>query len=769
MFIHWGPVSLEGAEIGWARGRSVPIEKYDNLYKRFNPIKFDADQWVGYAKDAGMKYIIHVGKHADGFCMFDTKQIDYNVMHTPFKRDVVGEMAVACRKAGMPFGVYYCIGDWWHPDFPHGSPWGRTLKPNPNIDRYERYMCQQVEELVHNYGPLLTVWFDYGQDFDAVRGRRVTQFVRSLQPDLLLNDRVDWARVNPGDYDTPEQRIGTMQTDRPWETCMTIVGTHWSWAPNDPVKSLKEIVQTLVKVVGGDGNLLLNIGPMPDGRFEPLQVQRLHEIGQWLAKYGESIYGTRGGPFERGDWGAATYKDDTIYLHLLDPNMEVVKLAPLARKIVGSSVLTGGAATVRQTDNAVEVSVAKADRQPIDTIVALKLDGPAAEAKCKLWDMTQLSAPPKAFDDPNHGADDVKAIFFEGLPWKGKPTRVFAYYGVPKSKDGEKVPAIVLVHGGNGSASLDWVKLWLDRGYAAISMDTGGNVPGSQWNNFTRHEHAGPPGWGGFDQTDLPPRDQWTYHAVADVILAHSLVRSLPGVDAQRTGLVGGSWGGYLACIAAGVDPRFKFAVPVYGCGFIGVNSAWLDDFRAMGPKNANYWLGLWDPSIYLRDVKTPMLWVSGTNDFAYPLDSLRESYSLPRAPRTLSIRVRMPHDQTTSSTCKEVHAFAESLLRGGEPLAQVEMQPRIDQKVGARFHGPIPVVGAELNYTLDAGPWQKRTWRTMPAKLDAAAGTASGVLPDAATAYYFNLIDQRGLVTSTEHYPLSPRPAAKTRAKPKK
>ena len=346
--------------------------------------------------------------------------------------------------------------------------------------------------------------------------------------------------------------------------------------------------------------------------------------------------------------------------------MDVVKLAPLARKIVGSSVLTGGTAQVAQTDNAVEVSVPKADRQPIDTIVALKLDGPAVDAKCKLWNMKRLSAPPKTFDDPTHGADGVKAVFFEGLPWKGKPTRVFAYYGVPRSKNGAKAPAMVLIHGSGGSASLAWVKLWLDRGYAAISMDTGGNVPGSQWNNFTRHEYAGPPGWTGFDQTDLPPQDQWTYHAVADVILAHSLVRALPGVDAQRTGLAGGSCGGCLACIVAGVDPRFKFAVSVYGCGFLGVNSAWLDDFRAMGPKNANYWLGLWDPSIYLRDVKMPMLWVSGTNDFAYPLDSLRASYGLPRAPRTLSIRVRMPHNQEVSATCKEVHAFAESLFRGG-------------------------------------------------------------------------------------------------------
>jgi alpha-L-fucosidase len=376
MFIHWGPVSVAGAEIGWSRGRVIPIQKYDNLYKQFNPVKFDAEQWVGYAKQAGMKYIVHVGKHADGFCMFDTKQTEYNVMNSPFKRDIVGEMATACRKAGMPYGVYYCVGDWWHADFPHGSPGGRTLKPNANIDRYERYMCKQVEELVHNYGPLLTLWFDYGQDFDAVRGRRVTEFVRALQPDMLLNDRVDWSRENLGDYDTPEQKIGKMQTDRPWETCMTIVGTHWSWAPNDPVKSLKECVQTLVKVVGGDGNLLLNIGPMPDGRFEPLQVERLHEIGQWLAKYGESIYGTRGGPFQRAAWGAATYKGDTIYLHLLDPNLDAVKLPPIARKIVASSTLTGGTPTVKQTEEGIEVSVPAADRQEIDSIVVLKLDGP---------------------------------------------------------------------------------------------------------------------------------------------------------------------------------------------------------------------------------------------------------------------------------------------------------------------------------------------------------------------------------------------------------
>ena len=182
-----------------------------------------------------------------------------------------------------------------------------------------------------------------------------------------------------GDYDTPEQSVGRMQTDRPWETCMTLC-TQWAWKPNDRMKSLKECLHVLVNTAGGDGNLLLNVGPMPDGRIEPRQVQRLKEIGQWLAKYGESIYGTRGGPFPRGSWGAATCKGHTIYLHVLNPNLDPIRLPPLARKITGSSVLTGGTATVHQTADAIEVSVPKADRQEIDTIVALTLDGPAADA-----------------------------------------------------------------------------------------------------------------------------------------------------------------------------------------------------------------------------------------------------------------------------------------------------------------------------------------------------------------------------------------------------
>jgi alpha-L-fucosidase len=369
MFIHWGPVSLKGTEIGWSRGAGIPIEEYDALYKKFNPTKFDADGWANIARDAGMKYMVLTTKHHDGFCMFDTKQTDYNVMNSPFGRDVTKELADACRKQGVAFGTYHSVADWHHPDFPHGSPGGKSLKPNPNLDRYEQYLCKQVEELIRNSGPLLTLWFDVPQDFDAVRGTRVVRFVRSLQPDIMINNRCGV----PADYDTPEQRIGPMQTQRPWETCMTI-GKQWAWRPNDKVKSLKECLHALINTVGGDGNLLFNVGPRSDGTIEPLQVERLKEMGQWLAKYGESIYGTRGGPFPRGDWGAATQKGNVIYLHILNPGLDTVKLPPLAKKITGSRVLTGGTAEVRQTAEGVEVSVPKADRREIDTIVALQLE-----------------------------------------------------------------------------------------------------------------------------------------------------------------------------------------------------------------------------------------------------------------------------------------------------------------------------------------------------------------------------------------------------------
>ena len=312
MFIHWGPVSLKGTEIGWSRGREWTIEEYDSLYKQFNPVNFNALEWVQTAKDAGMKYIVFTSKHHDGFCMWDTKYTDYNIMNSPFKRDVMKELSEACRKEGIALGFYHSTCDWHHPDFPLTSPGGSVKREVSNLDRYTEYLKNQSVEIIKNYGTLLVMWYDVPQQFDSFRGQGVIDHIRMIQPNILVNNRTG-AR---GDFDTPEQRVGNFQNTRAWETCMTI-GRQWAWKPDDEVKSLEQCLHNLIRSAGGDGNLLFNVGPRPDGTIEPLQVERLKEMGRWLSKYGHTVYGTRGGPFKPTDWGVSTRKGNKIYLHVL--------------------------------------------------------------------------------------------------------------------------------------------------------------------------------------------------------------------------------------------------------------------------------------------------------------------------------------------------------------------------------------------------------------------------------------------------------------------
>jgi hypothetical protein len=250
-------------------------------------------------------------------------------------------------------------------------------------------------------------------------------------------------------------------------------------------------------------------------------------------------------------------------------------------------------------------------------------------------------------------------------------------------------------------------------------------------------------------------------HAVTDVILAHSLIRSLPQVDAERTGITGISWGGYLTCITAGLDDRFKLAVPVYGCGHLGEDSVWLPQFKKLGEAKAAEWLAAWDPSQYLGDAKMPMLWVDGTNDFAYPLDSLQKSYREPSGPRTLCTRVRMKHGHGgPGENPEEIHAFADAVLIGGKPLTRIVSEKHVPGPgeyvwVEATFESAVKVVKVEFNFTRDTGTWQQRKWETVEGKVegDRAVGMARG----GATAFYLNLIDERGLVVSTEHVELPP------------
>jgi alpha-L-fucosidase len=256
------------------------------------------------------------------------------------------------------------------------------------MDRYEKYMKAQLSELINNYGPVGVLWFDgeWEEPWTHDRGEALYNWMRDLQPGLLINNRVDKGRkgmhggtkdhtVFRGDFDTPEQRIGQFQTEWPWESCITIC-EQWAWKPGDKMKSLEQCIHTLVRTVGGDGNLLLNVGPMPDGRIEPRQVERLGEIGKWLKTNGKAIYGTRGGPFKPATWGVSTHSGNLVYVHVLTWPDDTLSLPALSEKVVSAKLMNGNRVSVTQSENAIELALSESNRDPMDTIIVLELDRP---------------------------------------------------------------------------------------------------------------------------------------------------------------------------------------------------------------------------------------------------------------------------------------------------------------------------------------------------------------------------------------------------------
>jgi len=369
MFIHWDMSSVDAVEISWSRN-SVGTNVYDNLYKEFNPTNFNADQWVALAQAAGMKYMVFTSRHHGGFSMFDTQATNYmsdigttnsykiTAPECPFGRDVVKELSAAAHRAGLRFGTYYSQPDWVF---------------TGSANDYQAYLKKQVGELMSHYGRIDVLWFDgLGGSASTYDSSNLNALARSWQPALLINNRDNFAE----DFDTPEQKVGTFQNTRAWESCMTVSAhNHWSWAgTNDGVKSLATCLGMLVNCAGGDGNMLLDVGPRADGIIDPAQAGLLRQMGAWLQTNGESIYSTRGGPFKPGSYGACTYRTNMVYLHILNWTSDPVVLPPIPARILSSRVLTGGSASVVQSDQDIEITVPAADRQVIDTIVVLQLD-----------------------------------------------------------------------------------------------------------------------------------------------------------------------------------------------------------------------------------------------------------------------------------------------------------------------------------------------------------------------------------------------------------
>jgi len=406
MFIHWGLYSIpagewKGKQIGgggeWIMDSvRIPVAEYEQLSGQFNPVKFDADQWVRIAKDAGMKYIVITSKHHDGFCLWDSNVSRYDVADAaPFKRDILKELSDTCRKHNIKLCFYHSIMDWHHPDAqaPHYPTYNTNQKKNPDFSRYvENYLKPQIRELITNYGPLGVLWFDgeWIPEWTEEHGRDMYRFVRGLQPDIIINNRVGNGRMGmegmteegsfAGDFGTPEQQIppkGLPGVD--WESCMTMNDT-WGYKSYDNNwKSTQQLVHNLVDIASKGGNYLLNVGPTSQGLIPQPSVERLKEIGKWMKVNGESIYGTGASVFKNLLWGRCTTKEGKLYLHVFDwPADSKLKLPGLENKITKAYLLadkTQKSLLVSKDENNVIIDVPNQAPDEADTVIVLEIKG----------------------------------------------------------------------------------------------------------------------------------------------------------------------------------------------------------------------------------------------------------------------------------------------------------------------------------------------------------------------------------------------------------
>lgn len=406
MFIHWGLYAIPAGEWNgkythgeWIRTTAqIPIEEYDKFVPQFNPVKFNADEWVKAAKNAGMKYIVITTKHHDGFCLFDSKYTDFDIMSTPFKRDIMKELADAAHKEGIKICWYHSIMDWHHPDYLPRREWEKDRSSKgAEFRRYVEYMKNQLKEIVTKYGDIGVLWFDgeWEATWNHKLGKEIYDYVRSLQPSIIINNRVDVGRSGmagmtikgeyAGDFGTPEQEIpATGLPGVDWETCMTM-NDHWGYNKNDRNwKSVEDLIQKLADIASKGGNFLLNVGPTAEGVFPAESSAILKEVGEWMNIYGESIYGTKASPFKSLYWGRCTQKEikegTRLYLHVFDwPDdgrilVPGIYNKPLKAYIMGKEETP---LTFERSEDAISISVPKKAANEINTVIVLDVEGKA--------------------------------------------------------------------------------------------------------------------------------------------------------------------------------------------------------------------------------------------------------------------------------------------------------------------------------------------------------------------------------------------------------
>ena len=376
------------------------------------------------------------------------------------------------------------------------------------------------------------------------------------------------------------------------------------------------------------------------------------------------------------------------------------------------------------------------------------------------FDIDTYSKLPAIHPADNHQRPGVRSFYFENDSYRGKETRIFAWLGMPYLKKGQTCPAMVLVHGGGGTAFDKWVRLWNGRGYAAIAIDLCGCKPETPipvLRGVTREKHdlPGPSCWdASFAQMDEDIENHWQYHAITALLRAHTIISNTEGVDPDRVGITGISWGGYITCLMMGIDSRYAAAITVYGCGFITENSSWRDHgYDNAKPEDVEKWAKYWDPRHYIPSTKIPTLWINGTNDGAYPLDSFKKSYSLSPDP-TISIGVEMKHSHSDGWAPREIHHFTDAILKDAAPFPEhVETQMN-SSRITSTFNSSLPLMRAEVCYTRAVGMWQDRKWNTIPV-LPEQTGDSYEVTAElrvGTTVAFVNVWDDRDIFVSSPH-----------------
>lgn len=395
MFLHWGVYAIPGRGEWVQWQEQIPVEEYAKLAEQFKPAHFDPDAWAALAKAGGMKYMVLTSRHHDGFALFDDPGSSFTSTKSAAHRDLVADYVKAVRKAGLGVGLYYSPLDWRYPGFFFPGIY------RANAEELRAQYDRQIDELASHYGKLDILWFDgggnewlgfgglqwgehgwqtrpkdkpYSGSFDW-RDSEVVSHLRKLQPGIVINDRTN----APADFRSREGdgALGDFENRYPWELCTTITDGAWGYQPNAKVKSLAKLIHLLVGAAGRDGNFLLNVGPRPDGQIDAAQAERVREIGRWLSANGESIYGTRGGPWLPGSYGVSTHKQSVIYVHLLHaPEDGKLSLPALPVRVKRAALLHGSDLQFRQSDRELLIEVPTASIDPIDTVLKLEIEQP---------------------------------------------------------------------------------------------------------------------------------------------------------------------------------------------------------------------------------------------------------------------------------------------------------------------------------------------------------------------------------------------------------